>query len=78
MPVPAPSAVELERLVRTMAERIGRSLERAGLITRDIENAYLAFDPSEGPPIHGPLGHSITYRIAHRSPVQARRSRPES
>jgi hypothetical protein len=28
-----------------VAERIGHSLEREGLITHDIENAYLAFDP---------------------------------
>jgi hypothetical protein len=64
VPVPAPGSAELKRLVQRMAERIGRSLERSGLITRDIENAYLAFDPSEEPPIHGLLGHSITYRIA--------------
>ncbi len=50
--------------MQRIAERIGRSLERAGLITRDIENAYLAFDPAEEPPIHGLLGRSITYRIA--------------
>lgn len=49
-----------------MAERIGRSLERSGLITRDLdlENAWLAFDPSEEAAIHGLLGHSITYRVA--------------
>ncbi len=52
VPVPAPSRAALESLVQTIAERIGRSLERAGLITRDIENAYLAFDPSEETPIH--------------------------
>lgn len=52
------------RLVQRIAARIGRSLERSGLITRDIENACLAFDPSEEAPIHGLLGHSITYRIA--------------
>ena len=45
VPVPAPSAGELDRLVQRIAERIGRSLERSGLITRDIENAYLAFAP---------------------------------
>jgi hypothetical protein len=39
--------VELQGLVQRIAERIGRSLERSGLITRDIENAYLAFDPGE-------------------------------
>src|SRR5690606_2632351 len=44
VPVPAPTSAELNRLVQRVAERIGRSLERSGLITRDIENAYLAFD----------------------------------
>jgi hypothetical protein len=42
----------------------GISLERSGLITRDIDNAYLAFDPGEEAPIRGLLGSSITYRIA--------------
>jgi hypothetical protein len=51
-------------LVQQIAERIGRSLERSGLITRDIENAYLAFDPGEEAPINALLGASITYRIA--------------
>jgi ribosomal protein S27E len=64
VPVPGPSAGELNRLVQRIAERIGRSLERSGLITRDIENAYLAFDPSEEAPINVLLGASITYRIA--------------
>lgn len=64
VPVPAPDTEELERLVQRIAERIGRSLERSGLITRDIENAYLAFDPSEEAPIDALLGASITYRIA--------------
>jgi hypothetical protein len=50
--------------VQRIAERIGRSLERSGPITRDIENAYLAFDPAEEAPINGLLGASITYRIA--------------
>src|SRR5690606_21235675 len=40
VPVPAPTTEELKRLVQRIAERIGRSLERSGLITRDIENAY--------------------------------------
>ena len=52
VPVSAPSRAALEGLVQTIAERTGRSLERAGLIARDIENAYLAFDPSEETPIH--------------------------
>jgi len=64
VPVPAPGTSELQRLVQRIAERIGRSLERSGLITRDIENAYLAFDPGEEAPINALLGASITYRIA--------------
>jgi hypothetical protein len=64
VPVPAPSPAELQGLVQRIAERIGRSLERSGLITRDIENAYLAFDPAGEAPLHGLLARSITYRIA--------------
>jgi hypothetical protein len=64
VPLPAPSSEELQGLVQRIAERIGRSLERSGLITRDIENAYLAFDPAEEAPINSLLGASITYRIA--------------
>ncbi len=64
VPVPAPSADELKWLAQRIAQRIGRSMERSGLITRDIENAYLAFDLSEEAPIHGLLGASITHRIA--------------
>jgi hypothetical protein len=64
VPLPAPSSEELQGLVRRIVGRIGRSLERSGLITRDIENAYLAFDPAEEAPINGLLGASITYRIA--------------
>lgn len=51
-------------MVQQIDERIGHSLERAGLITRDIEYAYLALDPGKEPPIHGLFGASITYRIA--------------
>jgi hypothetical protein len=65
VPVPAPRQAALLRLVHTIAERMGRSLERAGLITHDIENVYLAFDhPSEEAPIHALIGYSITSRIA--------------
>ena len=64
VPVAEPAPEELQVLVQAIAERIGHSLERAWLITRDIENAYLAFDPSEEAPIDTLVGHSIRYRIA--------------
>ena len=64
VPVPAPSTDTLKQLVQRIAERVGRALERAGLVTHDFEKAYLAFDRAEEPPIHALLGSSITYRIA--------------
>jgi len=42
--VPAPCAALLQGLVQRIAERIGRKLERRGLIERDMENAWLASD----------------------------------
>ena len=50
------STEEPKGLVQRIAARIGRSLERAGLISRDIENAYFAFDPGEEAPIHAARG----------------------
>jgi hypothetical protein len=63
-PVEPPSSAELQTLLERIACRIGETLERQGLITRDEENAYLAFDPADSVPMHDLLGHSITYRIA--------------
>jgi hypothetical protein len=48
----------------TLALRIGRSLERQGLLERDPENSWLAGDELETGPIAQLLGASITYRIA--------------
>jgi hypothetical protein len=48
----------------TCAHRIGRFLERQGLLERDVENRYLAGDAVEAGPMDQLLGHSITYRIA--------------
>ncbi len=62
--IQASSPAELQGLVQRIAERIGRSLERSGLITRDVESAYLAFDPGEEASINTLLGASIIYRIA--------------
>jgi hypothetical protein len=45
-----------------IATRVGRMLERRGLVERDIENAWLAGD-CEGGALDDLLGHSITYRI---------------
>lgn len=43
----APTTAELETLVHRLSERIGRHLERPGLLVRDLENAYLALEPQD-------------------------------
>lgn len=62
--VKAPTSAELAQLAHTNAQRIGRFLERQGLLERDVENSYLASDAVDEDPMTQLLGHSITYRIA--------------
>jgi len=62
--VRAPTSAELAGLTRTLARRIGRFLERQGLLERDAENSYLAGDDLESGLMEQLLGSSITYRIA--------------
>ncbi len=62
--VKAPRGAELAQLTQTLVLRIGRYLERQGLLERDAENSYLAGDGIEAGPMEQLLGSSITYRIA--------------
>jgi hypothetical protein len=65
--VKAPAEGELTRLTHTIAQRVGRYLERHGLLERDTGNLYLtqeAVDASDEDPSNQLLGSSITYRIA--------------
>lgn len=62
--VKAPLSAELTHLADTIARRVGRYLERQGLLERDAENSYLSGDTGEDDPMSTILGHSITYRIA--------------
>ena len=63
--VGAPTAAELEALTDTLARRIGRLLERRGLVERDAENAWLAGDEDAEPAAIDTLrAASITYRVA--------------
>ena len=59
-----PRQEELQALVERLAERIGRTLERQGVLARDAENSYLELDPEPGGPLDDLIGHSITYRVA--------------
>ena len=62
--VSAPTTQELTQLSQTIARRVGRYLERQGLLERDVENSYLTTDAVSEDPMNQLLGHSITYRIA--------------
>jgi hypothetical protein len=50
--------------VERLVERIGRALEREGLLARDAEESFRELDPASGGPMDDLLGHSITYRVA--------------
>jgi hypothetical protein len=62
--VRAPTSAQLTQLAHTIARRVGRLLEREGLLERDTEQLELgeALDPDD--PMPDLAGHSITYRIA--------------
>jgi hypothetical protein len=62
--VGSPTTQELTQLAQTIARRVGRYLERQGLLERDAENSYLTTDAVAEDPMNQLLGHSITYRIA--------------
>jgi len=47
-----------------ISQRVGRYLERQGLLVRDIENSYLQLEALDDSVMNDLLGHSITYRIA--------------
>jgi len=62
--VSPPTTQELTQLAQTIAQRVGRYLERQGLLERDAENSYLTTDAIPEDPMNRLLGHSITYRLA--------------
>ena len=65
--VKAPSRAELTRLTHTIAQRVGRYLERQGLVERDTGNIFLTQDAvcaSDEDPSNQLFRSSITYRIA--------------
>jgi len=70
--VAAPTGEELSQLVHRLARRIGRHLERQGLLQRDVENDYLTEDAFEADALTPLHSASITYRIA-LGPQQGRK-----
>ena len=72
--VKAPNKDEVEDLVQRISQRVGRCLERQGLLEHDTESAWLKLDPAEDTDAMPQLlGSSITYRIAI-GPQQGRKA----
>src|SRR5450631_1857678 len=60
-PLAGPTPAELQALVQRLAERVGRQLERHGILVRDSENSHLALEPdAEENALPGLQGFSIT------------------
>jgi len=59
-----PTSAQLTQLAHTIARRVGRLLEREGLLERDTEQLDLGEALDTDDPMPDLAGHSITYRIA--------------
>lgn len=57
----APSSDEITQLAHVIAQRVGRFLERQGLLERDAENSYLTGDALD----EGPMNQLRTARGKH-------------
>jgi len=63
--LPSPTPALLQALVERISVRIGRQLERRGILVRDAESSHLELVPETGEDaLPGLQGHSITYRVA--------------
>jgi hypothetical protein len=69
--VEAPDKAELESLVRAVSERVGRYLECQVVLARDMDNSYVALEPSDETG-----GSSITDRVAIDALPKAARPLP--
>jgi hypothetical protein len=74
--VKAPTSAELAGLTQTVVRRIGRFVERQGLLERDAENSYLAGDVLEAGPMEQLLGSSMMCMDARMSRAQDAQERP--
>ncbi len=71
--VPPPTVSALEKLVRVSSERIGRAIERQGVLVRDLENNLLTLDSPDDAGFDESLGNSVTFHIA-LGPHQGRKA----
>ena len=57
--VKAPNKGELEELVQLISLRVGRCLERLGLLEQDAEQAWLELDPAEETDAMPPISWAV-------------------
>jgi len=62
--IAAPTREEISGLLHQISDRIGRHLERQGLLVRDMEQSCLALEGREEDGLSFMQASSITYRIA--------------
>lgn len=62
--VPSPTSCELQALVDRISKRVGRHLERRGLLIRDADIAYLDWDGEQASALDELAGQSTTYRVS--------------
>ena len=73
--VKAPDKGELEELIQLISQRVGRCLERQGLLEQDTESAWLDLDPAEdADAMPQLLGSSISYHRIAVGPQQGRKA----
>ena len=61
---PPPTVEQLHHLLHQISDRVGRFLERRGMLERDEGSSYLTLDGLEEDPLQDIHTHSVTYRIA--------------
>ena len=72
--VKAPAESELKDLAQLISQRVGRCLERQGLLEQDTESAWLELEPADDTDaMPHLLGSSVSYRIAV-GPLQGRKA----
>jgi len=59
-----PNLKDMQMVLHRICERLGRLLEKRGLLCRDAEQSYLTFDFDDEDVINDLIGSSITYRVA--------------
>ena len=76
--VKPPTSAEMEKLIHRISHRVGRYLERAGLLVQDMEDSYLTLEARDGSAMDDLIGHSMACMDARMPRAQDAQERPET